>query len=633
VAPPSTPGRLARAAYGAIVDAAVAAVLGPAIRHPFLPSHEDGPYIVWNPVIRAPLVEAVRRAFAIDPLGAFAPLHVLSHWLDYAAFGDHAGGYVLVNLALHALDAVLVAWLALRLGAPAVAAAVAGVVFAVHPVQVEAVVWISQRKTVLSLALLLAALHLWIDHARAPPGARARPWALSLLAGIGALLAKAVAVVLPLALAAVDAPLRRIRPTRAWLLEKLPFLLAAAAVAGVTVLGKQEVAGTASVEGHVRVPGALGLAWYGGSPLATLLTSATVLPQYLRLLLWPSGLSAVYMPRVHTGLDGEVIGSLALVAALGAAGVYLWRASPRLFCWWALALAGLLPVAQLAPQVTLMNDRYLYLPMVGAAALAGEGVAAALAAVGGRWRVAVAAVAAAGALALGLAARARVPVWRSDLALWSDAVEKTPRSPYAWFNLGRSREAAGDADGALAAYLRATALDDRDGDAAVNAGAEYLRRGERDAAAPHVERGARLLPRSAVAQFNLALLRFLQGRYAQAMEALEAAHAAGAEPCPTEALGGQVLALAGRPAEGLLRCGEAVRLGCADAEVRLYRAYALSLVGDEEAAHAALAEALAAGARVGPSFLGRPTLAPLRAEPRFDALLRRFAAGGAGGTP
>jgi hypothetical protein len=626
VAARGTPGRLARAGYGAIVVAAVAAVLGPAIRHPFLPSHDDGPYLVWNPVIRAPLAEAVRGALAIDPLGAFAPLHVLSHWLDHAAFGDSAGGYVLVNLALHALNAVLVAWLVLRLGAPAVAAAVAGVVFAVHPVQVEAVVWISQRKTVLSLALLLAALHLWIDYARAPPGARARPWTLSLLAGVGALLTKAVAVVLPVALAVVDAPLRRIRPTRGWILEKLPFLLAAAAIALVTVLGKDEVAGTASVEGHVRVPGALGLAWYGGSPLATLLTSAAVLPRYLRLLLWPSGLSAVYMPPVHTGLDGEVTAALALVAALGAVGVHLWRGSPRLFCWWGIALAGLLPVAQLVPQVTLMNDRYLYLPMVGAAALAGEGVAAALAAVGRRWGLALSAVAVAG----GLTARARVPVWRSDLALWSDAVEKTPRSPYAWYNLGRSREAAGDADGALAAYLRAAALDDRDGDAAVNAGAAYLRRGDPDAAAPHVERGARLLPRSAVAQFDLALLRFLQRRPPEALEALEAARAAGAEACPTEALGGHVLAVAGRPAEGLARFREAARLGCADAEVGLYRAYALSLVGDEEAAHAVLAEALAEGARVGPSFLGRPTLAPLRAEPRFDALLRRFAARGSG---
>jgi hypothetical protein len=630
VAAPGTPGRLARAAYGAIVVAAVAAVLGPAIRHPFLQSHDDGPYVVWNPVIRAPLAEAVRGAFAIDPLGAFAPLHVLSHWVDHAAFGDSAGGYVLVNLALHALNAVLVAWLVLRLGAPAVAAAVAGVVFAVHPVQVEAVAWISQRKTVLSLALLLAALHLWIDHARAPPGARARPWALSLLAGVGALLTKAVAVVLPIALAAVDAPLRRVRPTRRWILEKLPFLLAAAAIALVTVLGKHEVAGTASVEGHVRVPGALGIAWYGGSPLATLLTSAAVLPRYLRLLLWPSGLSAVYMPPVHTGLDGEVIGALALVAALGAAGVHLSRASPRLFCWWGLGLAGLLPVAQLVPQVTLMNDRYLYLPMVGAAALAGEGVAAAFAAVGQRWRLVLAAVAVAGGLALGLAARARVAVWRSDLALWGDAVEKTPRSPYAWYNLGRSREAAGDADGALAAYLRAAALDDRDGDAAVNAGAAYLRRGDPDAAAAHVERGARLLPRSAVAQFDLALLRFLQGRPPEALEALEAARAAGAEACLTEALGGHVLAVAGRPAEGLARYREAARLGCADAEVGLYRAYALSLVGDEQAAHAALSEALAEGARIGPSFLGRPTLAPLRAEPKFDALLRRYAARGTG---
>jgi Flp pilus assembly protein TadD len=607
----------------------VAVIFGAALGHPFLASHDDGPYIVANPVIRAPPLAAIRGAFTTHPLGAWAPLHLLSHAADHAVFGDWAGGWVLVNLALHTLNACLLAYLVRRLGARPIAAFATGVLFAVHPVQVEAVVWISQRKTVLSLAFTLAALHLWIRYARATPERRFTPWALTLLAGAAALLTKAVAVVLPLALIALDVPLRRIRASWGWVLEKVPMAAAAAALAWITVLMKDEVGADVTVEGHTRTA-AGGFAWHGGSPLGTFYTMATVLPRYLRLLVWPHDLSAVYLPPVHARLDAEVVASLVLLALLAAAGVALARRAPRLFCWYALFFLGLLPVAQIVPQVTLMNDRYLYVPMVGFAALSGELLAAALARSGGwafAWpRRAVAAIAVVASLALALQARARVPVWRSDLALWSDATAKAPRSPYAWFNLGRAQELAGNEEEALASYRQACDLDARDGDAALNAGAIYLRRGALEEGAVFVERGARLLPRSGEAQFNLALLRFRQGKLDEAERALRRALECGAERCATVALLGHALALTGRSAEALQQYGEAVAQGCDDPELALYRAFALSERGDLQDAFGTLSRAVPAAARLGPTFLDRETLKPLRAHPRFEALLRRYAA-------
>jgi Tfp pilus assembly protein PilF len=607
---------------------AVAAVFAPALRHGFLTSCDDGTYVVSNPLMRAPLGDAVRGAFTTAPVGAWAPLHLLSHVVDHRLWGSWAGGYVLVNLVLHATNALLVGWLALRLGAPLPAGAAAALLFAVHPVQVESVAWISQRKSVLSLAWMLASLHLWIGFARAPRGRRALPYGLSLAAAAAALLTKAVAVIQPLALALLDVPLGRARRGSGWIADKLPFAVLAAAVAWITVSTKGEVGEAIAVGGHTRAAAAPGaFAYHGGSPFATFLTMLTVLPRYLRLVAWPADLSAVYLPPIRTAVDAEVAASLALAAALAGVAVLLARRAPRLFFWYALFFLGLLPVSQIVPQVTLMNDRYLYVPMVGASGLLGEGLAAALARLRGAWRAAALAAAATVLLALALHARARVPVWRSDLALWTDTVARAPGSPYAWYNLGGVREAAGDDSGALEAYRRAIAIDPRDADAAVNAGAILLRRGDLAGAAPLLEAGARELPAAVEAQFNLGLVRFLDGRFGPAADALRLAASLDPGACPPATLLGHALVLSGRPAEALERYGAPPARDCSDAETDLYRALALADLGNLEAARGALDVTIPAAARLGAPFLQRPTVKVLRAQPRFEELMRRYASG------
>ena len=360
----------------AVLAVAIALAMGHALGHPFLRGNDELETVLENPVVQGPLASAFGGAFRTITVGAWAPLHLLSHALDRAVFGTWAGGSVLVNLLLHLLNATLVAALARRIGAPTLAVWAAGLLFAVHPVQVESVVSITQRKTVLSTAFLLLALHAWVSHARAQETAgRRRFYGLALLAGIAALMTKPVAVVLPLQLALVDLPLGRARASWRSLLEKLPFIVAAAALAVVTALGKVEVSITTAVTGHSRSVGFAGLAWYGGGPVDTFLTMLTVVPRYLRLLFWPVNLSIIYTPPVRTGLDAEVAGSLLLVLALGALLMVAARKRPRLACWAGLFVAGLLPVSQILPQATLMNDRYLYVPLLGGAPLVGEGLA------------------------------------------------------------------------------------------------------------------------------------------------------------------------------------------------------------------------------------------------------------------
>ena len=614
-------------AFALVLAASVAWVYGGALGHPLLLSHDDGAYLAANPGLAGPPGEAVRVAFTATPLGTWAPLHLLSYVLDLRLWGSWAGGIVLGNLLLHALCSALLAWIVLRLDGSRLGAATAGLLFAVHPVQVESVVWISQRKTLLSAVFLLLALHFWISYLRA--GQRpVRPYLLAIGSAIAASLSKAVSVVLPGILVLLDVRLGRRLRGRA-LLDKLPFVVIALATALVTIALKREVGASLSMEGHTRAPGmGGGFAYHGGSPLATFWTMTTVLPRYLALLVWPGHLSAVYVPPVRTVPDAEVwISLLLLVALLGATAVLLVRA-PRWGFWMALFFLGLLPVSQLVPQTTLMNDRYLYVPMFGVAGLVAEAVRALT---GGEKRiVARAAAPALGAVlaVLAVSAHARVPVWRSDLALWTDAVGKAPRSAHAWFNLGRSREAAGDAAEALRAYERAIELDPLDSDAVINAGALLLRQGDLSVARGPVERGAALAPDSVEAQFNLGLLRFLDRRLVEAEAPLRRASELGPRECPPRVLLGHVEALLGHAetALALYRATEAD--GCMSAEARLYRALAEAQLGDEAAAQRTLGATLGPGGQLDPARLG-PTALPLLEDGRFQALLDRWGRGAA----
>jgi Tfp pilus assembly protein PilF len=615
------------AALAVVVAGAVALAMGSAVGHPFLLGNDELETVVRNPVVQGPLADALGAAFRTWTVGAWAPLHLISHALDRAVFGSWAGGSALVNLLLHTVAAVLVAWLARRLGAPRAAVWAAALVFALHPVQVEAVVSITQRKTVLSSVFIVACLHAWVSYARAAPGRRAVPYALALVAALAALLTKPVAVILPVALALLDLPLGRARVGRRWLVEKLPFLAAAGALVAMTVLGKGgEVGSVISVGGHDRTIGLFGFGWYGGGPLSTFLTMLTVLPRYLALLAWPAELSIVYLPPVHTRLDAEVLGAAALVAAIGVGGVALVRRSPRLACWLGLFFLGLAPVAQIFPQATLMNDRYLYVPLLGGAPLAGEGLALLAARLPRARRAGVALAMLAVAVALGVATRARVPLWASDLALWTDAARKAPGSFHVWYNLGHFREDAGDESGAVEAYRRAASLDPLDPFSASHASALLMRRGAFAEALPLAERTARSLPQVFDAQYNAGFLRFVTRDPATARATLERAAALDPSRCDARTLLAHALALSGE-VDRAAPLYEALRgTPCDGPDVALYRAFVAGERGDEAQAARELEETLRVATRVGAGFLKEPTLAPLLANARFDARARRYLA-------
>lgn len=298
------------------------------------------------------------------------PLTWLSHMADVEFFGSWAGGHHLVNVLLHAVNAVLVLALARRLGLAAPAAWLVAAVFAVHPAQVESVAWVSERKTVLCTFFMLLTMLAYLRAHREPPGrsavARSVAWSVAWfiawnVLGVLALLGKPLAVTLPCVLLLFDvAPLERIRGpgVRAWLttagravVEKLPLLVCAILDAAWTV------AVQSSADAVTPLP------W------ATRVAHATVAyATYLRVFFWPIDLACIHP---HPGMPSAtaVIASVTMLAV--ASGLFIVaarRGRPMAVIGWCWFLGTLVPMVGLVTVgMNGWSDRYLYVPMIGLA--------------------------------------------------------------------------------------------------------------------------------------------------------------------------------------------------------------------------------------------------------------------------
>jgi tetratricopeptide (TPR) repeat protein len=407
--------------------------------HEFL-DYDDAQYVRDNQQVRGGLSrDGIAWAFtSLRYASNWHPLTWLSHMLDVELFGLAPAGHHLVNVALHAANTVLL-FLVLGVGTAAFwRSAVVAALFAVHPLHVESVAWVAERKDVLSTLFWLLAAGAYLRYTRRPGVGRYA--AVFVLLALG-LMAKPMLVTLPLVLllldwwplgrladpAAARDPAGRSAPhpvNRSWslLAEKLP-LAALSALAGVLTLIAQRRGGSMVPSQVLGLPSRVQNA---------LVTYAS----YLEQTLWPSAL-AVFYP-----LQAIPVWKLA-AAALLLAGVS-WtaarraRRSPWLLTGWLWYLVTLLPVIGLIQVGTQARaDRYTYLPIVGFFLMLVWTVPAAL----GNRRWARPALAAAGGLVLlGCSAitRQQIASWRDDTTLFTRALAVAPDNADARYNLGRS---------------------------------------------------------------------------------------------------------------------------------------------------------------------------------------------------
>jgi tetratricopeptide (TPR) repeat protein len=507
--------------------------------HEFL-MFDDDHYVTDNPLVRGGLTLAgAARAFGEFHAGNWHPLTWLSHMADVSLFGLDPRAHHLVNVALHGANAVLLCLALAALTGATWRPAVVAALFAVHPLRVESVAWVAERKDLLSAFFALLALLAWARFARAGSRGSYLAALAAFAAGLGA---KPMLVTWPFVLLLVDAwPLARLR-ARAdlWprLRELAPFFALSAASCVVTLAAQAQAI----------------------SPLPLGLRVANALlafPAYLARVVWPSGLAALYPYRVDPSWL-EVAGAGALLLALSALALAQRRRRPWLLVGWLWFAGMLVPTLGLVQVgVQAFADRYTYLPLVGLA-LAAVWTGAEWAE-RAPWRRALAACVCALALAACVfATRAQVAVWRDSVSLFAHAIAVTRDNWFAHTELGIALTARGELDAAREQLETALRLHPASPRALSSLGLVLARKGETRRGVELVREALRLDPGLRAGQLSLGAVLERAGSIAEAQTAYRAALAQRPDDATALLQLARLLAIA--PEDALRDGAEAVRL-------------------------------------------------------------------------
>ncbi len=470
---------------------------------------DDNQYVTSNPQVQAGLTWAgVKWAFQNTIASNWHPLTWLSHMLDCQLFGLNPAGHHLTNVFFHIANTLLLfAWLNRATGALWRSALVAAF-FAWHPLHVESVAWVAERKDVLSaffwlLTLLVYSKYVTSDQWRATSAPPTLPlithhsslyYLMSLVLFAFGLMSKPMVVTLPFVLLLVDFwPLNRIGPGNfSWktagrlAFEKLPFLALAAAASCVNVIAQKGGGATWSL---------------AALPMLTRIDNALVsYARYLSKTFWPADLAIIYPYQNHWPLAAVLAAALLL---LFWSGVVIWRAqiSPFLFFGWFYFVGTLVPtigLVQAGPQA--MADRYLYLPSIGLLILIVWGGQELLTSVP-QWKklATLAVIAALGACAFATANQ--LTYWQNSVKLFSHTVEVTGDNYAADDYLGGALELAGLPDAAVPFFAESVRLAPHFPQAQWSLGMAQLRQGHAAEASEHLAVAAQLTPNDPVPHF------------------------------------------------------------------------------------------------------------------------------------
>jgi protein O-mannosyl-transferase len=399
----------------AAVFACACAVFWPTLTYKFL-NWDDPTYILKNPWINELTWENVRAVFTTPYFLNYLPLHLLSYMFDHAIWGLNPKGYHLSSVLIHGLNSVLCLVVARRLSGSLAIGMVSALFFAVHPSHVEAVVWISSRKEVLSTTFMLLSLLAYI-HARRGKALRPVPYAASVIFFLMGMLSKVSVVVLPAFLLLLDwMPERRAaRASGPSLIQSLVSKVPYGIVGAVLILVNLQV--------QVKADNP-----YVHDPLQYIGVKGHALWNYLGLLGGMTGRPDYDTPGLGSGIAGMLLNLAGLLVLPAAAWLFLRLKRRTEFLGLSWAFIALLP-AILFPLMTYMADRYLYAPSLGfcwalAAVVVGLGRLDRFPRLD--WK-GIAAVAVTVAIALGFTIQTLrySAVWKNSESLWSYAITKS----------------------------------------------------------------------------------------------------------------------------------------------------------------------------------------------------------------
>jgi tetratricopeptide (TPR) repeat protein len=598
------------------------------VRHFQLVNWDDPTYLTENPNIGAGLTwHSVTWALTTGYPPYWHPMTWLSYLLEIRLFGVDAGVFHVTNLLLHIANTLLVFVVFRRMTGAAGRSAFVAALFAVHPLHVESVAWIAERKDVLSTLFWMLTIWTYVVYVSRPRW----PRYLAVLALFGlALMSKPMVVTLPVVLLLLDVwPLGRLGagrpdqpPPRLWrsddqpsprlrrsavalaeaeasakadgqrygprvtwtraIVEKLPLLALALATSVATVIVQKRVGAVA-----------------GLSVLSWQFRAANAIVGYVAYLwktIWPTHLAAFYPFRAFA--PGIVLAAGLVLVALTAAAFRCRRDHPYLLVGWLWYIVTVTPVIgfiQAGEQR--MADRFVYVPMIGLLIAVAWGTAEGVRAQGSRLRRALPVAATLVVLTCAVTARAQVEHWSDSVTLWQHAIRVTPDSYIAFENLGQALRERGQLDEAKANYTRALALSPAGspGYAAVihnSLGMVLTREGKTGEAAEQFAAAVRFNPGFAEAQSNLGNALAAGNRFGEAIEHYGAA--VRSRPDFTEAqVGlGSALVRQGHAADAIPHYREALRIDPNLAQAHNGLGAAFALEGHDDEAMAQYGEAL-----------------------------------------
>src|SRR5438445_720535 len=503
------------------------AVFGQTIRYDFV-NFDDDLYVYNASAIQGGLtLKGIALAFTSPHARNWHPLTTISHMLDCQLYGLKAGGHHATNVVLHTIAVLLLFRVLRQMTGTDWKSAIVAALFAVHPLHVESVAWVSERKDVLSAVFFLLMLAAYVCYARAPSVTRYLAVAVLFAAG---LMSKPMLVSAPVILLLLDYwPLRRFeqpssttgkgkisksgnqrRVIRGLFLEKVPLVVLSAGSCLVTFVLQKRATGA--------IP-PLPLPWRVENAFATYMI-------YAWKTLWPTRLAVFYPHPNDTLATWEVMLAIGLLLAITVAAIVFRRERPYLFTGWFWYLGMLVPVIGLI-QVGEQGhaDRYTYLPHIGLFVLAVWLAADVIAVSEFRSRLAAgSAIVIIGALAW--TAFIQTSYWRNSETLWTHALAVTDDNDVAHNNLGYLCVDRGELDKAISHFGSAARIRSGKRDPHYDVGSAFVqmnladalaRKGLPDEAMVHYEEAIRLQPYYADAYYNRGNVLFAKGRTEEAI--------------------------------------------------------------------------------------------------------------------
>jgi len=542
---------------------------------------DDGDYVINNPIVnRGMTAETVGWAFTQYHAANWHPLTWMSLQIDYELYGLEAGGYHVTNALLHAAASVLLLVVLERMTRLFWASALVAALFALHPLRVESVAWISERKDVLGAFFWILTMGVYAWYARRPGPRRYALVAVSFALG---LLAKPMLVTLPCALLLLDYwPLRRFgnadttgaagppfaRSSLGRLIvEKLP-LLALSAVACIITLDAQTKDATLmeNLPPHLRV-----------------LNAALAYVEYLGQTFWPVNLAPLYSrPTGQFPMTAAIVALAAILVVTGLAFV-LARRRPYVLVGWLWFLGTLVPVIGLVQVgVQTMADRYTYIPHIGLLVTIVWGLWDLL----GRRVPGQVLFAGAGAMVLAcfILTYAQAFLWQDNVLLWQHTLKVTKDNYAAHDNLGVALMGKGRAPQAMEQFHTAMALEPKYVPAYMHLGQAFEQQEQWAEAAEFYRQVIARAPEYAEAYTRLATCALRQGQMAQAIEALQSSVHYNPGSAENHFNLGTVLLTVSRYAEAEPALKEALRLDPSLRDVHPYLGWAYAAQGKQAAA-------------------------------------------------